>query len=161
MPGEECPTCGEMFETERAMKVHHAHAHDESIADEPLSERYTGNVECPTCGKGGFDGQSGMKRHHSIAHDEQLPLTPNSICEVCGSEFYARPFRKQRRETCSARLNVPGSSIRVSDRGLIRMASGSVGVDRITGKDGRTSEGNRSEKGRIDGAPDVVNTRLI
>lgn len=38
----ECPTCGDSFDSESGMKIHHAQAHDESIAGV--------SVECENCG---------------------------------------------------------------------------------------------------------------
>lgn len=40
--GSQCPTCGETFADDHAMKTHHGHAHGESIAGV--------EVECPWCG---------------------------------------------------------------------------------------------------------------
>lgn len=41
--GHDCPTCGESFDTENGMKVHHAQAHGESIAGVA--------VDCDNCGE--------------------------------------------------------------------------------------------------------------
>lgn len=98
MSGVQCPTCGDEFGSERAMKVHHTHAHNESIAEKPLSERYAGNIECPTCGREGFQSQYGVKQHRSQTHNEDVELTPNADCDNCGSEFYVRPCRRKRHD---------------------------------------------------------------
>ena len=114
----ECPTCGEEFDTERAVKIHHSMVHDKSIVDpsgafqcptcgqgfnsehamkihhsklhgETLVERYNGDHECPTCRKG-FDAERSMKIHHSKIHGESLAGVQTD-CDFCGETIRKEP----------------------------------------------------------------------
>lgn len=51
-----------------------------------LADFESSGVECPTCGKGGFDCVGDMKKHHAHAHDESI-AGESVKCDNCGEEF--------------------------------------------------------------------------
>jgi len=80
----ECPTCGDSFGSEHAVKIHHTKAHDESIAGV--------EVECSTCG-GSFrklpsDAEK-YERHFcsDACKSEGYKNTVSLLCDFCGTTF--------------------------------------------------------------------------
>lgn len=74
--GHSCPTCGKTLPSEQGVKIHHKNVHGESLV-------YSGDIECPTCGRTDFENERGMKCHHKIAHDESL-AGREIECNWCG-----------------------------------------------------------------------------
>jgi len=58
------------------------------------------DVECPTCGKDGFNDKTAMRRHHSMAHGESIAKT-DVECEFCESDFEVHERRKDSAKFCS------------------------------------------------------------
>lgn len=94
--GVECPTCGDDgFESVKAMKIHHARAHGESIAGV--------ETDCPECGDtftvrpyeldDSEDGPFCSKDCYAEWKQEPVTLT----CETCGDEFTVPPRWEDRR----------------------------------------------------------------
>lgn len=99
MSEHECPTCGDEFETERAMKIHHARGHDESLVattetchhcgDNFIDERNRNrdterkfcSEDCRLVWMGSWEGES-HPRHNSHTVE----------CEQCGSELTRRQW---------------------------------------------------------------------
>lgn len=92
----ECPTCGEVFDSDGGMKIHHYYKHDESIAKE--------QSECEICGKS-FEYYTSEKKGlycETCVENEQyrdIPDTPSGEenhryskqeleCAFCGSNIY-------------------------------------------------------------------------
>lgn len=81
-----CPTCGDDFDSQRAMRIHHSKLHDESISgfektcpvcNDKFVARNKNNVYC------GKDCQ-----HKSLVVDK------TKVCEECGGEFSGNSGRK-------------------------------------------------------------------
>ncbi|WP_226043481.1 HNH endonuclease [Natrinema sp. DC36] len=91
----ECPTCGDNFETGRAMKIHHSRTHGESLVE-------TSDIECPTCGREDFQSERGMKTHHKKAHGESIAGVKTE-CSWCGDEIRVPPgnYRKCDHHFCT------------------------------------------------------------
>lgn len=94
--GVECPTCGkDGFDDKHAMRVHHATAHDESIARSEL--------ECEQCGET-FTAEPGKesRKYCSVACSNRSRRTRVTIeCKHCGDEFEVPPSMTDRRTCCS------------------------------------------------------------
>jgi len=84
--GFECPTCGDTFERDTAMKSHHRHIHDEAIGGV--------TVNCENCGQemerppslvnsGGMNVCSIECQHEYLGHGSRSEYT----CDYCGDAF--------------------------------------------------------------------------
>ena len=69
--GCQCDTCGQAFDTERAVSIHQTQAHGDSDPE-----------KCPTCGEV-FNGSQGVKVHRARAHDEDAS-GEEFQCAHCG-----------------------------------------------------------------------------
>lgn len=58
-------------------------------------------VECPTCGKRGFDNQRSMRIHHKHAHGATLVSDVTLQCEFCDSEYTVEEHREDESRFCS------------------------------------------------------------
>jgi hypothetical protein len=84
----ECPTCGEDFETEMGMKVHHSSVHDESIA--------TTVIVCEFCNEEFevADSEVSNRTYCSRKCNQKSQIDRNSKdCEFCGEKFEFIPSR--------------------------------------------------------------------
>jgi len=99
----ECPTCGDTFKNENAVKIHHTKIHNESIAGV--------EVECSWCGETlrrkkyrvkDYDEQFCGRNCQGEYYDENME-GENAVrwkggkekreCVICGGSFRARPAR--------------------------------------------------------------------
>lgn len=92
----ECPTCGkDDFDTETAMKVHHTHAHGESLVEPEISE-------CNHCGDEFEVAENSGGKYCSL---ECMGLDKRDrvelVCENCGDEFEVPPSDADGRKFCS------------------------------------------------------------
>jgi len=109
-----CPTCGNVYDTERGVKLHHARAHDESLAGK--------KVECHYCGKTYRETPSRIERAkrnycstdcYDEDKSERMAGENNPAydgggyveCEWCGDEFWLKPSLdyKYCSHSCSAK----------------------------------------------------------
>lgn len=65
-----------------------------------LGDFVTSGVECPTCGRTGFEGKHGLSIHHSAKHGEKLTAV-SLTCENCGDEYERRAERAKDSRYCS------------------------------------------------------------
>jgi len=104
--GATCPTCGDVFKTERGVKTHHKQIHDESIAGV--------TVECANCGdcKSVFPKIAEERDNHFCSHEckaewqsenvsgEDHPCWSGGlqtvVCDNCGSEKEVKPYVAER-----------------------------------------------------------------
>lgn len=105
----ECPTCGRTdFESERGVKLHHAQAHDESLARTEKT--------CPVCGDSFTVDRSNADRRRCCSvecmgewRSEQYSGEDHPrweeyhtlTCVVCGDGFTVPPSHTDDRATCS------------------------------------------------------------
>lgn len=92
MSEHECPSCGDGFENEAAMKSHHYHAHGESIARVEIS--------CEACGST-FEVKPKRK---DTAKYCSMACTRNQVeltCERCGGSFTRPPSTADGARFCS------------------------------------------------------------
>lgn len=92
--GKHCPTCGDLFGSQRGVSVHHANTHGETIKE--YRHRVHGEgLRCPECGDVGFKNRQGLGTHLSSIHGETLkererrrsiPENPHE-CPECGECF--------------------------------------------------------------------------
>lgn len=54
----------------------------------------TDGVECPTCGRDGFDSPRAMRIHHTKAHGESIAKTYEKTCAMCGDGFTVKAGSK-------------------------------------------------------------------
>jgi len=102
----ECPTCGESFDTEMGVKVHHPQIHGNSIA---MVERV-----CKNCGKefeilNWKDNSDNGREYCSMdcVYDDAMPSgedhprwsggRPTRTCEYCGEEFQRQEDKRKKR----------------------------------------------------------------
>lgn len=95
----DCPTCGESFDSEHAVKIHHSKAHGESIAGV--------EVECDVCGHAYRVPPSRAATHDrkfcsaeckSEGYTDRVSL----VCDHCGAEFERkRSLADSERHFCS------------------------------------------------------------
>lgn len=110
----ECPTCGDAFESERGMKVHHKLSHGESIA----------GVEA-TCG---FCGESFTASSYQIQQSDGAVYCSRQCsqdaqrdrysvpCSVCGKRVERRRCNINRKNFCSSECKSAGMSGDLSPR---------------------------------------------
>jgi 5-methylcytosine-specific restriction endonuclease McrA len=85
----ECPTCGDEFDSEQGVRIHHGMAHDD-----PLPNR-----TCADCGVEFYD--SGCRRtycddcHTLAGADLDGSAKETTACERCGDEFEYYPSNKE------------------------------------------------------------------
>lgn len=109
--GVACPTCDDVFDSERGMKVHHSQAHNENIGKV--------SVICDNCGEEYEEYKSELKRTErnlcsracfgEWQSDEQLEQNnPNwkgikseQTCEFCGMKYTNYDGREGRSRFCS------------------------------------------------------------
>jgi len=81
----ECPTCGDEFDTERGMKLHHVQAHDESIAG--------ADVECEYCGST-FSARPSRKHMSRFCSEKCKNRAQEKVvrrkCDMCNRTFRVR-----------------------------------------------------------------------
>jgi endogenous inhibitor of DNA gyrase (YacG/DUF329 family) len=91
----DCPTCGDEFDTERGMKVHHGHIHGENIAG---VER-----ECANCGTATRQARWNVENYQRAFcsddclaefRDKQVAVK----CANCGTEYSVHRYRHERTE---------------------------------------------------------------
>lgn len=91
----DCPTCSEIFETRRGLRVHHAHTHDERLP----------NRECRNCGSKFYSEYERAYCSESCL-DESVSFegsnnpnyrggTKETACEICGATFEYYPSEKE------------------------------------------------------------------
>lgn len=115
---ETCPTCGETFETGRAVSVHHAKTHGESIAGEEFT--------CDQCGEP-FRGQPSNEPRFcseecSSEHKSERMNTPfggerngvNLTCEWCGDEYRRAAANAEGSRFCSRDCQSEAQSVEFS-----------------------------------------------
>jgi hypothetical protein len=104
---KECPTCGDEFENERGMKIHHSKVHNESLKGE--------EVECEWCGEDLVRQKSRAKTHCFCDHechgewksenhtgkDNHIYKRVDLVCDQCGNEFSKPPSTVFERNFCS------------------------------------------------------------
>lgn len=83
MSGVECPSCDDIFDTSRGMKIHHQMVHNKR-ADE---SEYTEN--CPSCEKY-FKTERGLEQHHAKVHNKKIGGTKVD-CDNCGDTVRRKP----------------------------------------------------------------------
>lgn len=106
-----CPTCSDRFDTRKNMKIHHVHAHGESLAGE--------SVECDNCGDVFQRRSSEIERYEkhfccreclgeyqSENHTGENSPTWNGgkstyECEICRSEVKRHPSHAKNNVICS------------------------------------------------------------
>jgi len=128
---ETCPTCGETFETERGVSVHHAKIHGVSIAGEqytcdhcgetfqaqPTDERQFCSVECSAANKSErMDSPFGGERNGVV-------LT----CEWCGDEYRRAAANAEGSRFCSRDCQSAAQSVEFSSDDW--HLSGATGAD--------------------------------
>jgi len=82
-----CPTCGELFDSERGLKVHHSRSHGERIDENEYTEK------CPTCGDL-FKTHRGLAVHHSTVHNSSIAGVEVN-CEHCLETVKRKPYQIQ------------------------------------------------------------------
>jgi len=99
-----CPTCGEVWDSERVMKIHHHSAHGEAIGKKEYScthcgetfKRYPSNLpgENVYCSRKcvGLDNTPSGEDHHNY---NRVEVT----CESCGKQFERIASRAEKDET--------------------------------------------------------------
>ena len=104
-----CPTCGKGFGSSQYMKVHHAHAHGESIAGVA--------VECDTCGtefrrvpssvrernycSNECMGKGRSERYSGENHPSYKGGKATISCEHCGGDYEVWPAQTDESRFCS------------------------------------------------------------
>lgn len=130
----ECPTCGNEYKNESAVKIHHAKIHNESIAGV--------EVDCSWCGETlrrrkyrveKFDEQFCGEGCQGEYYDEHME-GENSLrweggkeerdCQMCGSSFKEWPGRDTK--YCSRECHGKGTSQRQSGEGHPNWKGGKV-----------------------------------
>lgn len=86
----ECPTCGDRFDTSQAMKLHHAHAHGESIAGF--------EIECSACSKPFRAEWSERKYCSEECRDDGFRSRVKVDCATCGETMSRKPSRVEQHE---------------------------------------------------------------
>lgn len=81
--GEQCPTCGEVFDTRQGLGQHHAMLHGETIQE--YEYRKNADSDCPSCDRS-FHTQRGVKIHHKRIHGTSIveKLQHHTPCPTCG-----------------------------------------------------------------------------
>jgi len=90
-----CPTCDDPFDSEHAVKIHHAKAHDESIAEEI-------EKTCPECDKSFTVGAQSRDQIH-CSEECRFEADRDRVtveCETCGDTVEV-PRSEQDRKFCS------------------------------------------------------------
>lgn len=122
----ECPTCGKgEFDTEKAMKLHHVMAHDESIAG--------AEVECAHCGSEkriDLDAARRADRYfcdneckgewqseNITGEDHHQYTRVECRCDHCGDGFEVKPYAKRERRFCSQECRNQAFKERMSGEG--------------------------------------------
>lgn len=89
-----CPTCGDGFEKQYGMRVHHGHVHGEKLRD---------TIECATCG---IEFEESVNRSNQTycspeCQAEGLRERVTLECGICGDEFDIPPSAADTRRHCS------------------------------------------------------------
>lgn len=91
----DCPTCGDGFDSERGMKVHHGHVHGESIAGV--------ETECDNCGETARRKRWKVENYNHTfcsesCHREFRNQRTTVECNHCGSEKVVYRYERERSE---------------------------------------------------------------
>lgn len=86
----DCPTCGESFDSEQGMRIHHGRVHDEKLP----------NRTCKDCGSEFYDQKSRLKYCEDCNpnagenNGNWKDAKEKAECRICGSEFSYFPSDK-------------------------------------------------------------------
>jgi len=99
----ECPTCTDTFPTRKAMKVHHARSHDETLSDvertcEVCGDKFEVKPYRVRNGRGNFCSLSCFgewQSEHNNGENNPAWKGETSECDNCGEVFHVQPHRKE------------------------------------------------------------------
>lgn len=118
----ECPTCGDEFDSETGMKIHHATVHDESLAGVEVNCSYCGDKlqrkeylieQCENhfCDS---DCEGAWKSENRSGEDHPNYKKISTECEICGDEYRIPPSKDDRNRFCSRECMLRWMSNRMS-----------------------------------------------
>lgn len=87
----DCPTCGESFDSEQGMRIHHGHKHGEKLP----------NRTCKGCGTEFYDPKSRLKFCNDCNpnagenNGNWNAAKERATCQICASEFSYYPSNKE------------------------------------------------------------------
>jgi len=101
-----CPTCGESFDSESGMKIHHAQTHDKSIAGVLSSCNVCGEeFRHPRTDPGSFCSKTCQSDWQSGAYSGSGNPNPADketlTCPICEEDFEVVSSQSERRRCCS------------------------------------------------------------
>lgn len=114
----ECPTCGDVFDTETGCSIHHNRVHGESIAGADVECAYCGSTKrvdkdvarnndrhfCDLECKSNWQSEEWSGENHPCHERETV------TCEWCGEDFDVEPYLAEKRRFCSEECSLESLS---------------------------------------------------